>query len=123
MPTGGSTVDIESGNLLVTRAQSGDFGAFEQLLLRMHGPLRQYLNNLAGAAAADDIMQEVALKVFRQIKHLREPRVFVAWTFRIATRVAFVHLKNSKRSREIENDLEVARSPSTSSSARERSRF
>src|SRR3954471_24205449 len=75
----------------------------------MHGPLRQYLNNLAGAAAADDILQEVAFKIFRQIKHLREPRVFMAWTFRIATRVAFVHLKKAKRWREIENDLEVAR--------------
>jgi DNA-directed RNA polymerase specialized sigma24 family protein len=42
------------------RAQAGDIAAFEQLLLRMHGPLRQYLMNLAGAAAADDILQEVA---------------------------------------------------------------
>jgi RNA polymerase sigma-70 factor (ECF subfamily) len=80
----------------------------------MHGPLRQYLNNLAGAAAADDILQEVALKVFRQIKHLREPRVFMAWTFRIATRVAFVHLKKAKQWRELENDPEVARSLATS---------
>ena len=73
MPAGGSTVDIEGVSLLVTRVQSGDVAAFEQLLLRMHGALRQYLNNLAGAAAADDILQEVAFKVFRQIKHLREP--------------------------------------------------
>ena len=63
----------------------------------MHGPLRQYLNNLAGAAGADDILQEVAFKVFRKIKHLREPRVFMAWTFRIATRVAFDHLKKAKQ--------------------------
>ena len=63
IPTGGSTVDIEDVSLLVTRAQSGDVSAFEQLLRRMHGPLRQYLNNLAGAPAADDILQEVAFKV------------------------------------------------------------
>ena len=48
MPTGGSTVDTDGVSLLVTRAQTGDVAAFEQLLLRMHGPLRQYLNNLAG---------------------------------------------------------------------------
>jgi RNA polymerase sigma-70 factor (ECF subfamily) len=110
----GSNFDREGDSLLVTRAQSGDVAAFEQLLRRMHGPLRQYLNNLAGAAAADDILQEVALKVFRQIKHLREPRVFMAWTFRIATRVAFVHLKKAKQWRELENDPEVARSLATS---------
>jgi RNA polymerase sigma-70 factor (ECF subfamily) len=110
MSAGGSTVDVEGISLLVTRAQSGDIAAFEQLLLRMHSALRQYLNNLAGAAAADDILQEVAFKVFRQIKHLREPRVFMAWTFRIATRVAFVHLKKAKQWRDIENDPELLRS-------------
>jgi RNA polymerase sigma-70 factor, ECF subfamily len=119
MPPGGSTVDTDGVSLLVTRAQSGDVAAFEGLLLRMHGPLRQYLNNLAGAVAADDILQEVAFKVFRQIKHLREPRVFMAWTFRIATRVAFAHLKKAKQWREIENDQELARSPATSLSGRE----
>ena len=97
MPTGGSTVDTDGVSLLVTRAQTGGVVAFEQLLLRMHGPLRQYLNNLAGAPAAEDILQEVAFKVFRKIKYLREPRVFMAWTFRIATRVAFDHLKKAKK--------------------------
>jgi RNA polymerase sigma-70 factor, ECF subfamily len=119
MPTAGSTVDIEGVNLLVTRAQSGDVAAFEQLLLCMHDPLRQYLNNLAGAAAADDILQEVAFKVFRKIKHLREPRVFMAWTFRIATRAAFDHLKKAKQWRELENDPDVARSLAASLSGRE----
>ncbi len=89
------------------------------MLVRIHGPLRRYLNNLAGAAAADDILQDVAFKVFRQIKHLREPRVFMAWTFRIATRVAFDHLKKAKQWRELENDPEVARSLATSLSGRE----
>ena len=91
---------------------------FEQLLRRMHGPLRQYLNSLAGAAA-EDILQEVAFKVFRKIKHLREPRVFMAWTFRMATHVAFDHLRKVKQWRELENDPEVARSLATSLSGRE----
>jgi RNA polymerase sigma-70 factor (ECF subfamily) len=119
MPVGGSTVDTDGVSLLVMRAQAGDVAAFEQLLLRMHGPLRQYLNNLAGAAAADDILQEVACKVYRKIKHLREPGVFMAWTFRIPTRVAFDHLKRAKQWRELENDPKVARSLTASSSGRE----
>ena len=110
IPAGESSVDIDGISLLVIRAQTGDVAALEQLLLRMHGPLRQYLNNLAGAAAAEDILQEVAFKVFRKIKYLREPRVFMAWTFRIATRAAFDHLKKAKQWRELENDPEVARS-------------
>jgi RNA polymerase sigma-70 factor, ECF subfamily len=119
MPTGDSTVDSDGLSLLVTRAQTGDVAAFEQLLLRMHGPLRQYLNKLAGTAAADDILQEVAFKVFRQVKHLRQPGVFMAWTFRIATRVAFDHLKKARRWRELENDPAVARFPVTGLPGRE----
>jgi RNA polymerase sigma-70 factor (ECF subfamily) len=117
--TGGSAVDTDGVTLLVMRAQAGDVAAFEQLLRRMHGPLRQYLNSLAGAAAAEDILQEVAFKVFRKIKHLREPRVFMAWTFRMATRVAFDHLRKVKQCRELQNDPEVARSLATSLSGRE----
>lgn len=116
---GGSAGDADGISLLVTRAQTGDVAAFEQLLLRMHGSLRQYLNNLTGTAAAEDILQEVAFKVFRKIKYLREPRVFMAWTFRIATRIAFDHLKKAKQWRELERDPEVARSLATTLSARE----
>ena len=119
MPIGDSTVDMEGISLLVTRAQRGDIEALEQLLLRMHGPLRRYLNRLAGASAADDILQEVAFKVFLKIKYLREPRVFMAWAFRIATRLAFVHLKKEKQWRELENDWEVTSSLATSSLGRE----
>jgi len=119
IPIGGFVLDPEGVGLLVVRAQAGDIAAFEQLLLYMQGPLRQYVNNLADEAAAEDILQETALKVFRKIKHLREPRVFLAWTFRIATRVAFDHLKKMRQWRELENDPEVARSLVTSSSGRE----
>jgi RNA polymerase sigma-70 factor (ECF subfamily) len=118
IPIGGFVLDPEGVGLLVVRAQAGDIAAFEQLLLYMQGPLRQYVNNLADEAAAEDILQETALKVFRKIKHLREPRVFLAWTFRIATRVAFDHLKKMRQWRELENDPEVARSLATSLSGR-----
>ena len=58
---------------------------------KVYGPVRKYVVNLAGESEADDILQEVALKIHRQIRYLREPKVFRAWTFRIATRLAFVH--------------------------------
>ena len=87
----GSLLDSEGETLLVTLAECGDVAAFEQLLRRVHGPLRRYVVHLAGESEADDILQEAALKIYRQIRHLREPRVFRAWAFRIATRAAFVH--------------------------------
>lgn len=106
----GSSIDSDGETLLVVRAQCGDLAAFEQLLRRVHGPVRKYVVKLAGESEADDILQEVALKIHREIRHLREPKVFWAWTYRIATRIAFVYLKKAKRWRELENDPELIRS-------------
>jgi RNA polymerase sigma-70 factor, ECF subfamily len=83
--------------LLVLLAQAGDRAALEQLLLDVHAPLRRYVTRLAGADLADDILQETALQIFRKLPHLREPAVFRPWTFRIASRIAFSHLKHARR--------------------------
>ena len=39
--------------LLILLAQTGDRAALEQLLLRLHAPLRRYITRLAGADLAD----------------------------------------------------------------------
>lgn len=83
--------------LLVLLAQNGDRSALEQLLHNTYGPLRRYIRGLAGAALADDILQETSLQIFRKLPFLREPAVFRAWTFRIASRIAFSHLKHARR--------------------------
>ncbi len=83
--------------MLVLLAQSGDRGALEELLREAYGPLRRYVTYLAGAELADDILQETSLQIFRKLKYLREPAVFRAWTFRIASRIAFAHLKSARR--------------------------
>ena len=60
--------------------------------------------SMVGPAMVDDVMQEVALRIFRQIGFLHEPRAFRAWVQRIATRVALAHLHRDKRWREFETD-------------------
>ena len=83
--------------LLVLLAQAGDRSALEQLLHDAYGPLRRYITGLAGADLADDILQETSLQIFRKLPFLREPAVFRPWTFRIASRIAFLHLKHARR--------------------------
>ncbi len=92
-------------NVLVLLVQSGDMAAFEKLLLRLYGPLRQYVTKLVGVSMAEDVLQEVALRVFQSIRHLRETKAFRPWVYRIATRIAFVHLHKEKRWRTVETDL------------------
>jgi RNA polymerase sigma-70 factor (ECF subfamily) len=83
--------------MLVLLAQSGDRAALEQLLRDAYAPLRRYITRLAGAALADDILQETSLQIFRKLRYLREPAVFRPWTFRIASRIALSHLKHAHR--------------------------
>jgi RNA polymerase sigma-70 factor (ECF subfamily) len=83
--------------LLVLLAQTGDRAALEQLLRDAYAPLRRYITRLVGAALADDVLQETSLQIFRKLQFLREPAVFRPWTFRIASRIAFSHLKHARR--------------------------
>jgi RNA polymerase sigma-70 factor (ECF subfamily) len=83
--------------LLVLLAQAGDRTALEQLLRSAYTSLRRYITHLAGDSLVDDILQETSLQIFRKLRFLREPAVFRPWTFRIASRVAFAHLKHARR--------------------------
>lgn len=83
--------------LLVLLAQSGDRAALEQLLHESYAPLRRYVIRLAGVSFVDDILQETAIQIFRKLAYLREPAVFRPWSFRIASRIAFSHLKRARR--------------------------
>jgi len=99
MDTRTQAKELETPNqtLLVLLAQTGDRTALEQLLRDAYGPLRRYITRLAGAALADDVLQETSLQIFRKLPYLREPAVFRPWTFRIASRIAFSHLKHAHR--------------------------
>ncbi|MGE3404232.1 MAG: RNA polymerase sigma factor [Vicinamibacterales bacterium] len=81
----------------VLRAQVGDREALEALLRAVQPPLQRYLASLAGAADAADLLQDTFILVIRKIGSLEDPRVFRAWTFRIASREAFRHIKRRRR--------------------------
>jgi RNA polymerase sigma-70 factor (ECF subfamily) len=83
--------------LLVLLAQTDDRAALEQLLRQSYAPLRRYIFRLAGAELSDDILQETSIQIFRKLPFLSEPAVFRAWTLRIASRIAFSHLKRARR--------------------------
>lgn len=92
-------MELESSDLtmLVLLAQSGDRGALEELLRETYAPLRRYVMYLAGPELAEDVLQETSIQIFRKLKYLREPSVYRAWTFRIASRIAFAQLKSARR--------------------------
>lgn len=96
-PTHSKDAPASDQTLLVLLAQAGDRAALEQLLRESHAPLRRYISRLAGPDLADDILQETSIQIFRKLRFLREPAVFQAWMLRIASRIAFSHLKRAYR--------------------------
>ncbi|MFZ2028965.1 MAG: RNA polymerase sigma factor [Vitreimonas sp.] len=73
----------------VLRAQAGDVRAFEQVRRAIEPQLRGYLNRLLGARPiAEDVLQETFLRLWRGLGWLRDPLLFRAWAYRIATNEA-----------------------------------
>lgn len=80
----------------VLRARTSDREALEALLRSVQPSLRRYLSGIAGATDADDLLQDVLVIVVRKLGDLEDPALFRAWTFRIASREAFRHIKKRR---------------------------
>jgi len=93
--------------LLVALAQNGDKDALETLLRRYYRPLRAFIAPMVGSSHADDVLQEIALAVFQNLRYLRHPAAFRAWAFRVASRRAFRFLKREARWKRLETDPEL----------------
>ena len=82
----------------VLRAQSGDREALSALLEAVQAPLFRYIVSIVRERPlAEDILQEVFIRIYRKLKWLEEPKMFRAWAYRIATRETFRHLKRERR--------------------------
>jgi RNA polymerase sigma-70 factor (ECF subfamily) len=81
----------------VLRAQCNDREALELLLRGVQPSLHRYLTRLVGACSADDVLQESLIIISRKLGWLEAPEFFRAWAYRVASRIAFRHLKKEKR--------------------------
>jgi RNA polymerase sigma-70 factor (ECF subfamily) len=93
--------------VLVGLAQNGDEHALEVLLRRYYRPLRGFITPMVGSSHADDVLQEIALAIFQNLRYLRHPAAFRSWAFRIASRRAFRHLTRETRWKLLENDPDL----------------
>src|SRR5215211_9442137 len=71
-------------SLLVLRCQTGDEAAFAELIERYHPRLKTFLAQmLRDPHAAEDVLQDVWLDVFRGVGKLRDVAAFPAWVYRV----------------------------------------
>src|SRR5688500_200522 len=74
----------------VLQAQSGDHTAMNELFKSVQEPRFRYVVSLVrDQHLAEDILQEVFIRIYRKLKWRREPEAFRAWSYQIASREAF----------------------------------
>jgi len=79
---------------LVAEAQTGNRGAFEELVRRYdRDVLRLALNLMKRPEDARDVYQEAFLKVYRNLHRFRFECSFYTWLYRIVTNVCLDHLR------------------------------
>lgn len=73
--------------LLAIRCQLGERDAFDALIARWHEPVWTYARRVTGSAdAADDMVQDIWMRVMRGLPRLNDPSRLRAWIFGIARR-------------------------------------
>jgi len=83
---------------LVRAFRAGRAEAFEQLLRAYDGQVRRILAHLDVAGAdVEDLVQDVFVRVFRNMHRFREESSFYTWLYRITVNVFFDHAKKCKR--------------------------
>ena len=91
---------------LVSRARSGDDAAFQQLVKTWQ---RRVLNTIARILGrpddAEDVAQEVFVRLYYSLDKLRDPAQFQPWLYRLITNASIDYLRRHKRSRIRISDL------------------
>ncbi|HUF17987.1 MAG TPA: sigma-70 family RNA polymerase sigma factor [Thermoanaerobaculia bacterium] len=81
--------------LLAIRCQLGEPAAIDELVERWHSPLWHYIRRLLGDdGLAEEVHQDVWLRILRSLDRLREPAKLAPWLFSIARRAAMDHLRH-----------------------------
>jgi len=87
---------------LIQRILAKDADAFSLLFDRYIGQVTDHLTRmLRDVGAADDVAQEVFLRVWNRADQWSGTGLFRAWLLRIATNLALNHLRGKKRRREL----------------------
>jgi RNA polymerase sigma-70 factor, ECF subfamily len=83
---------------LMLRVRDGDHASFESLLRKHRGPMIHHLHRLVrNEAVAEELAQEVFLRVYRSREHYRPSAKFTTWLFRIGTHLALNWIRDGRK--------------------------
>ena len=88
---------------LMLAVQKDDASAFEELMYRFQGRVQSLFRHLIGnREAAEDLTQDVFLRVFRARKSYQPSAKFSTWIFAIANNVALNQLRSQRRKPQVQ---------------------
>ncbi len=93
--------------VLIQRCRNGDSDAFASLLELYKKQLFTYLLRRNGnVETAEDLFQETAIKMWKNIKKYKDKKKFGSWLFSIAHNVSIDEFRKSKVRSEINNSID-----------------
>jgi RNA polymerase sigma-70 factor, ECF subfamily len=114
----GSFVSETAGRDLVEKAAAGDLGAFEALYRSHVTRIHSLVRRMAGPAEADDLTQDVFIRVWQKLTTFRGESAFGTWLHRLAVNLVIERLRSrgNDRLRWAESDSALASTASRQSS-------
>ena len=98
-PLPGSAAGLTDAEVML-RVKAGDESAFEYLVQKYRRPMVGFMYRMShNAAAAEDLAQEVFLRVYRSRSGYEASAKFTTWLYRIATNLAVNHARDTRHER------------------------
>jgi RNA polymerase sigma-70 factor (ECF subfamily) len=93
-------LDTSDDAAIMLRAAAGDEEGFNYLAVKYHRPIFHFLFRMVrNQAIAEELAQEVFLRVYRSRQSYRAEARFSTWLYRIATNLAVNHARDTKHER------------------------
>jgi RNA polymerase sigma-70 factor, ECF subfamily len=96
----GGGAESQSDADFMLRVKAGDQSAFDYLVQKYRRPMVSFMYRMAhNSAAAEDLAQEVFLRVYRSRETYEPSAKFSTWLYRIATNLAVNHARDTRHER------------------------
>jgi len=101
---GSAALDPKSDAAIMLRVAAGDEASFNYLVEKYHRPMINFLYRMVHSqAVAEELAQDVFLRVYRSRESYRAEAKFTTWLYRIATNLAVNHARDTKYERTAQN--------------------
>ena len=103
-PRANYAADESSDAAVMLRVAAGDEAGFNYLVGKYHRAMISFLFRMVhNQAVAEELAQEVFLRVYRSRESYRAEAKFTTWLYRIATNLAVNHARDTKHERSAQN--------------------